>query len=461
MSYQSLEDKIRAWGNPVEMLRNAPAGPYPFPIRGEFSNWRDEQEAWRKAAVLFDQSYHMSEYRVEGPDVKRLLSEIAVNSMANFERDLAKQIVVCNPAGYYIADAILFILDDNLVNIVNKPTIGNWIEYQIATRGYDVMLTRDERSLDNPRPRRNFRFEIQGPHAWEILERATGGSISPLKFFRMGEIKVAGHRIRALRHGMAGAPGLELFGPYELGEAVKAALVDAGKDFGLRLAGSRAYSTVAHESGWFPSAVPAIYSGDDMKAYREWLPGDGFEANSSLGGSMVSPNIEDYYLSPFDMGYGHIVKFDHDFVGRDALESKKNQPHLHKVTLKWNNEDVIRVFASLFNEGERYKYMDVPASHYATMPYDNVNRKGKRVGISHYPVYTSNVRSWISLALVEESVAAPGTEVSITWGEPGGGSSKPTVERHVQTEIRAVVHPCPISVVARELYRKGVGTPAA
>ena len=454
MRFKSLEDKIRAWGNPVEMLRNAPSGPYQFPIPSEFSNWRDEQEAWRKTAVLFDQSYHMTDLYVEGPDVRRLVSDIAVNSVANFARNVAKQIVVCNPDGYYIADGILFILEDWLVNIVNKPSIANWVAYQVASKGYDVKLTRDDRSLDNSRPRRGFRFEVQGPRAWEILERANGGRIGEIKFFRMGEITVAGRKVRALRHGMAGAAGLELFGPYEQGEEVKAALLEAGKDFGMRLAGSRSYSTVAHESGWFPSPMPAIYSGDNMKAYREWLPGDGFEANISLGGSMVATRIDEYYLTPFDLGYGHIVKFDHDFIGRQSLEARKDQSHLHKVTLKWNNDDVIRVFASLFNDKDRYKYMDIPASHYATMPYDSVNLNGRRVGISHYPVYTSNVRGWFSLALVDGSVATPGCEVTITWGEPDGGSNKPTVERHIQTEIRAVVHPCPISTTAGEAYRK-------
>jgi vanillate/3-O-methylgallate O-demethylase len=97
--------------------------------------------------------------------------------------------------------------------------------------------------------------------------------------------------------------------------------------------------------------------------------------------------------------------------------------------------------------------MDMPASHYATCPYDEVLSDGRQVGISHYPVYTSNVRSWISLALLDESVAAPGTEVTLTWGEPDGGTQKPSVERHTQTEIRCVVEECPISVTARTDYR--------
>ena len=48
--------------------------------------------------------------------------------------------------------------------------------------------------------------------------------------------------------------------------------------------------------------------------------GESYEAKASIGGSFVSANIEDYYLTPWDLGYGHFVKFDHDFIGREALE---------------------------------------------------------------------------------------------------------------------------------------------
>ena len=77
MTVDTLEDKINVIGNPVDMLRNANAGPYQFPIKAEFTNWRDEQEAWFNGAVLFDQSYHMTDHYIEGPDVKRLLEDLA------------------------------------------------------------------------------------------------------------------------------------------------------------------------------------------------------------------------------------------------------------------------------------------------------------------------------------------------------------------------------------------------
>ena len=454
MANGSLEEKLQSTGSAVDMLRNAPFGPYEFPIKSEFSNWRDEQAAWRNTAVLFDQSYHMTDHYIEGPDVHRLLSDLGMNSFKTFGRDKAKQYVVCNHDGYVIGDAILFGLEDHKVSIVNRPVAGNWTQFHAETGGYDVQVTKDDRALDNKGRRVGYRFEVQGPNAWSILEQLNGGPITGFKFFGMGEINIAGRKVRALRHGMAGAAGLELFGPFDEYDEIKNAIVEAGKDHGLLLAGSKTYSTVAHESGWIPSPLAAIYSGDAMKTYREWLPGDGFEGNSSLGGSMVSDNIEDYYLTPWDLGYGHIVKFDHDFIGREALEAMQDRPHRKKMTLVWDPEDVVRVFGSMFNEGDRYKFMDMPASHYATYPYDQVLLDGKPVGISCYPVYTSNFRRWISLCMLDESVAEPGKELTVLWGEPNGGTNKPVVERHIQTEMRATVAPCPISDAARETYRK-------
>lgn len=450
----TLEEKIKAAGNPVDMLRNAQAGPYQFPIKGEFTNWRDEQEAWRNGAVLFDQSFHMTDHYIEGPDVKRLMERLSINTMSNFRKDIAKQVVFCNHDGHVIGDAIMFILEDDKINIVNKPINRDWVQYHIETGDYDVEATTDYRALDNTGSRMGYRFEVQGPNANAILEKLNGGPLEGFKFFGMGTIRIAGREVRALRHGMAGAVGLEIFGPFEDYNRIRDAIMEAGRDMGLLAAGSKTYSTVAHESGWFPSPLPAVYSGDAIRGFREWLDADSFIANLSLGGSFVSDNIEDYYLTPHDLGYGHIVKFDHDFIGREALEARQNQPHKHKRTLRWDRGDVVRVFDSMLGEGDRYKFLDMPASHYATCPYDLVARDGEPVGVSHYPVYTANVRGWISLALLDEEVAEPGTEVILTWGEPGGGTAKPTVERHVQTNIVCTVEPCPISVTAREDYKK-------
>jgi vanillate/3-O-methylgallate O-demethylase len=175
---------------------------------------------------------------------------------------------------------------------------------------------------------------------------------------------------------------------------------------------------------------------------------------ASLGGSFYSENIVDYYLTPFDLGYGPFVKFDHDFVGRQALEEMVNNQKRKKVTLAWNGEDIARVFGSLFADSTSIaKYIDLPLANYSTLPYDKVLKDGKIIGISTYTGYTYNERAMISLAVVESRHSEEGTEVTLVWGEEGGGSSKPTVERHVQASIRATVAAVPYAQVARLAYR--------
>ncbi|MDB5576350.1 MAG: hypothetical protein JWR80_1526 [Bradyrhizobium sp.] len=461
MSVTNLEEKIAAaGGNPLEMMRQSQIGAYIFPLAGEYSNWRDEQRSWRETAVLFDQSHHMTDLYVEGPDTLRLLSDIGVNSLGSFVPNRAKQFVACNYDGQVIGDCICFYLEANKVLLIGRPTVQNWVEFHAKSGSYDVTTLKDVRNVENQGRRLTFRYQVQGPNAAEVLERVNGGPLPLIKFFHMGEITIAGHKVRALKHGMSGEPGLELWGPAELGPEIHAALMEAGRDLGLTAAGGRAYATSMLENGWIPSPMPAIYTGEQMKSYREYLPAKGFEAMASLGGSFVSSDINDYYLTPWDLGYGNFVKFDHDFIGRSALEELAKQPHRKKVTLVWRDEDVISVLASQFNKdpAKRGKYLEWPASYYATLPYDKViDGNGETVGLSTYSGYNANLGEWVSLAMIDPEKADLGTDVTLVWGEEDGGTSKPVVERHVQMNIRATVAAAPYNATALGEYREAIG----
>lgn len=454
MTHRNLEEALQSVGNAVEMLRNSQIGPYAFPVvRHEFTNWRDEQRSWRETCALFDQSHHMTDLYVEGPDALKVFSDLAVNSFKNFKVNTAKQFVATNHQGYTIGDAILFHLSENRFNLVGRPPAANWVQYNVDTGKYNAKCERDERSAQNDGRRKTFRFQLQGPNAFKTMQKILGKTPPDVRFFAMDTFRIGGHDVRALRHGMVGQPGWELFGPWEQGDAVRNAIVEAGQEFGIRQVGARTYPTSCLESGWIPSPLPAVYSSDEMKAYRQWLTGKSYETMASLGGSFVSKNIADYYLTPFDLGYGAFVKFDHDFVGRAALEKLAANPPRQKVTLLWNGDDVARAFKSMSDDGDITKYIDTPLANYATLPYDRVMHGGKVVGLSTYSGYTYNERSWLSLGIVNNEQAAPGTEVTIVWGEDGRGTNKPTVERHKQAEIRAFVAPVPISEVARVAYR--------
>ena len=454
MSSPSLEDVLKTAGNPVDLLRNSQIGPYAFPVvKHEFTNWRDEQRSWRETCALFDQSHHMTDLYVEGPDALKVFSDLGVNTYKNFKVNQAKQFVACNHDGYVIGDAILFYLDENKFNLVGRPPAANWVQYNVETGGYKAKAEKDERSAVNQGRRKVFRYQVQGPHALKVMEKVTGKPAPDIRFFNMETLQIAGRDVRALRHGMVGQPGWELFGSWEHGEAVRDAIVNAGQEFGIRQVGARTYPTSCLESGWIPSPLPAVYTGDQMTKYRQWLSAKSYEAMASLGGSFYSNDITDYYLTPYDLGYGPFVKFDHDFVGRAALEKMAANQRRKKVTLVWNGEDIKRVMGSLFHAGDIEKYIDLPLANYSTLPYDKVLKNGKTVGLSTYTGYTYNERAMISLAMVDVEHSEPGVEVTLVWGEQGRGSTKPTVERHQQAEIRATVASVPYAEVARLAYR--------
>jgi hypothetical protein len=106
------------------------------------------------------------------------------------------------------------------------------------------------------------------------------------------------------------------------------------------------------------------------------------------------------------------------------------------------------------DKGDRAKGLEIPMSHYSTLPFDKVLLGNIPVGVSTYSGYNSNERAWLSLAIVDEEQSRVGTELKLVWGEENGGSSKPTVERHRQIEIGVTVGPCPYSDFARISYRK-------
>lgn len=439
MNQPSLQDKLTGSSSVRDLLRNNPTGFYVFPVPDEHSNWRDEQAAWANSAVLFDQSYHMTDLFISGPDTIRLLSETSINNYENFSPLAAAQYVACDSRGHLIGDAIVFCLQDGIANVVTKPPAANWLSFMAETGNYAVEIVRDERVLDGDGQRRNYRFQIQGPNAYAILEKLNGGPLPETRFFGMCEFSIAGCHLTALRHGMAGAPGMEFWGPYKQRATVREAIIEAGVEFDLRLGGGRTYSTAGPQSGWVGSVLPAIYDGDDMQAYRKWLPADGFEGMLSIGGSLLPTEINGYYLDPWDVGYDRLIDWDHEFVGRDALLAKRAHDHRQKIWLRWNAEDVQKVFSSYYNDGDRYKFLEMPAAHYSTIPYDRITVDNREIGISVYAAYTVNANSWFSIGIVEEDAVEFGKEVSITWGEPEGQSGKLTVEPHVQTNIRATM----------------------
>lgn len=438
----SLEQKIVAAGGVLHMLRDSQLGPVIFPgIPPEFTNWRDEQRAWKESVVLFEQSYHMTETHMRGADAKAFLAGLATNRFSNLTPMRARQLVMVDETGHLVSDAIVFCEADDFLRVVGPPTASNWVQYNAEKNNANVEITRDENMII-PRPSRDvFRFQLQGPNALPLLQEIVEGALPEIKFFHMGEFKIAGHTVRALRHGMAGRPGFEIYGPWDCQQAVRDSVEKAGVAFDLRKAGSLTYPTAAQESGWMPRPFPAILGGDHNRGYREWLPAKSFEGMSSLGGSFVSDTVSDYFVEPYELGYGSLVHLDHDFIGRDALQKRADNRRT-KVTLEWNNEDVFNVMRrSVGSDIPRAKFIALPVPMYATFEYDQVLLNGDMIGHSQWSSYSSNAGAVLSTALIDNDQIKMGQEVTLMWGEPD--SRRRTVEQHEVTGIRAKIAPVP------------------
>jgi len=468
--HQSMNDLIATVPSITDHLfRNAPKAALTIytqmmpgnGVRPEFTTWRDEQWAWRNTIAVHDQSYHMCSTHVRGKDALAFTQYLSVNSFRNFEVGAAKQLVCCSPEGYLIGDAILYRMAEDDYMVVGNPATTEWVEYNAQALNFDVTVEADPMWTLNPAKRREFyRFQVEGPKAWELLEELNGGPLPEIKFFKSAEISLGDHKARGMRHSMGGMPGLEIYGPWDEYRDVKRLLQVAGKKYGLRMVGSIAYFTTVIESGWWAVPVSAVYTGEGTSAYRDWMSAKNASMRMSLGGSFYSPDIEDYYLTPYDVNYGHIIKFDHDFIGRSALEEMQGKPHRRKVTLVWNADDVLSVVQSQFEDadGEKPLPITMPLAATARMHYDKVTDKdGKIIGLATYPGYTANERAMMSLASIDMEYAEPGTEVVLIWGEDGGGSrSAGNLEPHRQVKIRATVAPSPISREAQS-YRSEIG----
>ena len=454
---QSLQDVVDSVPNLVDHLYSNRKGsvlkdavlrqPTEF-VAPEFTTWRDEQRAWREGIAFYDQSFHMTTTYLRGPDAQRLVSSLAVNSFETFGAGRSRHLVTCSPDGHLVGDGILYSLAPEELVLVGRQAGHNWVRFNAATGGWDVSVEEDEIFSHNPAGKRTvYRYQVEGPQAPALVERITGAPLPDVPWSHIFPVTIAGHHVWAQRHTMAGGAGCEFFGPWDEGPAVKEAILEAGSAFDLRRVGSLAYFTNALELGWIPRPLPAIFTGDELRPFREWLPATASEATWGLGGSYYSPDIEDYYFWPQELGYGNVIKFDHDFVGRDALERTADDERRQKVTLVWDPKDVARVVESYMRPEETPPlYIELPRATYATWQYDTVHDgQGRTIGVSTYTGFIWNERSMLSLAVVEPEYAEPGTRVSVVWGEPeGGAKSHPWLEEHRQVEIGATVAPAPI-----------------
>lgn len=402
----------------------------------EYTGWVDEQWGWKNTAYLGDWSY-VPAIRVKGPDALRLFSDLSVNSFANFPIGKAKHCVQCSEDGKVVTEGVL--IRHGVDDFEFNATTPQWTYYKMKTGSYNATATFPS----------THKLQVSGPNAVAILEKLANTSLTDVPFMATKEIEISGLPVLALRQGMGGDVGFELHGPIGQKEVIEAAVLEMGGNFGIRQRGWR-WMQINHLESYFPtSTIHYLTSlvGDGNDDYRKfmdenlppewigtWLEGPmRYAWNPTFTGSWDGEHIEELHRSPVELGWSRYIKFDHEFIGDKALKSELENPKRTGVTLEFNSEDMIRVYASLFGEGDILHLLDIPHSPYSFNWVDKVLKDGIEVGHAVYPGYSVSFRKVLALTFIDVAHSTPGTEVTVLWGNPD----------EPQTEIRATVAATP------------------
>ncbi|HEY0878837.1 MAG TPA: hypothetical protein VGE10_10340 [Zeimonas sp.] len=393
----------------------------------EYTGWVDESGSWKNACYVGDWS-PLAKLHLQGADALRFFSDVAVNGFSSFDVGQAKHLSLCNDAGKLMGEGILMRLADDEFLFTSGPGVP-WLAYLHEKGGYHARATQLGPS--------QFITQVQGPRSLELLEKLTGESLRDIGFLRFRRSRIGDMEFLVLRQGMAGELGYELHGPIRLGRAIYQALLDAGREFGIRRLGGRT-KMVNHVEACFPTPsvdyVPALY-GEDEKEYFHWCARRfrSMTAPPRTAGSLRFEALCALYRSPIELGWAKSIRLDRAFRGREALEEELAKPRRSIVTLRWNAEDVLDVHASLFRAGPTYEPMEMPRNLLGCMYVDEVVADGRPVGASTSRCYSYWFREMLSLCTIDVEHAKPGTEVTVLWGS-AGYRVKP---------IRATVAPAP------------------
>jgi vanillate/3-O-methylgallate O-demethylase len=403
--------------------------------RPEYTGWQDEQMSWKTTCYIGDWSF-VPQIRVQGLDAERLFTDLSVNNIADFPEGRAKHCIQCNEDGKVIAEGILFRHGaDDLEYQCGTPS---WTLYNADVGGYDVEISFP----------RTHKLQVSGPFALAVLEKITQAKLRDVQFMHLTHGSIKDYDVAFLRQGMAGEIGFELHGPIENRDAVWAAVLEAGQEFGIRQLGVRTIQTNHLEAAYPTTGIHFFNALEDERRadYRDWVkrqPVTAWKGTALEGrmqnwafaftGSWDGDDIEELYRSPVEMGWTKVIKFDHEFVGRAALEAEVAQPNRTLVTLEYNSDDVMSVYASLFGDGDIYRLIEIPLPPYSCCWTDWILKDGEKVGHATWPGYSVFFRRILSLSFIDVACSEPGTEVSVLWGDPG----------QPQCEIRATVAPAP------------------
>ncbi|MCP5143756.1 MAG: aminomethyl transferase family protein [Gammaproteobacteria bacterium] len=389
ITYITVGDRLRPW---------------------EFSGWKQESLSWKQSCYIHT-GLSGPVVMIDGPEADAFMSYICTNSLKVFPQGMMRHAVMCNDGGLVASHGILQRYDNGQYRYFAG---GPWPMVMAAKTKFNVRTWMEDEYLT----------QIAGPRSLEALQRACGEDLSDIGFLRFRTTRIAGKQVEVGRIGMSGNLAYEVRGPIADGAAVFDAIYQKNREIGIERLGWRTY-LVNHVEGGFPQMM-WTFSGAMIyePIFREMVGEDSFALHCHRSGSYNPDNLRARLRTPFEVNWDRTVRFDHDFIGAEALAAVAKAPPRRTVTLRWNAEDVIDIYASLFRPGQEYQTMELPTTptwlENMLEHADRVLLDGREVGMSSGNIYSYYFRESLSMGCLDVELTEPGTELIVQWGNYGG-----------------------------------------
>ncbi|SKA90619.1 Glycine cleavage system T protein (aminomethyltransferase) [Agreia bicolorata] len=420
---------IFAPGSPVFEGATALAPFGPFLVPAQYSSPREEFLAARTTAWLGTFLNTSPVFDVTGPDAVAFLNSVAVNrDFGKLPEGGSRHMIICNDDGQMLADGLCVKLGEN-----------HFRTYWLAPV-LDFHLRRSALDVHGSYVLDEYFFQVDGPKSLEIMEKVTGADLHGLRFGRNTRVALGGGAAVVHRLGMSGSLAYEVHGHSTYALAAYEALREAVEAAGGKPQGFLNYALGNHTIGGYPNQFqhflyPYAESGSELAAFIAQVP----HLDLGLAGSAADSRAN-VYLTPYDVGWGNLVNFDHDFPGKTALQRIAQDPPRQAVTLEWNADDVAAAFSTQLR-GRAATAADLVTTPGFTleefaslkMRVDYVLADGGKIGVTAGRTIDYRENRMVSLAFIEREFADEGSPVVVLWGD--------TEESRV--EIRATVAPMP------------------
>jgi aminomethyltransferase len=309
----------------------------------------EEHEAVRNNAGIFDVS-HMGEVTVKGDDAEKYIQKLVTNDVTTISDGSVMYTLMCYEDGGVVDDLLVYKhshVDYLLViNASNIEKDYKWMKDQVKDNNVLIENISDEIA----------EVALQGSKAQEILQKVTDAYLSSIPFFTFNDsVEINGLKCLVSRTGYTGEDGFEIYTSIDNIEKIWEVIMEAGKDMGLKPAGLGCRDTLR------------------------------FEVSLPLYGNEIDKDI-----TPLEAGLSYFVKFDKDFIGRDALIKQKEEGLSRKL-----------IGFELMGKG------------IGRHGYNILSSEGEKIGVITTGYKSISLDKTIGLGLVNIKYAKLGTDINI------------------------------------------------